>query len=66
MFGRKSAVKDPEPTEIGLEDEQVSNAQESLPVPWVFGERRIAVRWISRVYNQRAEEAPISRPGKKG
>ena len=54
-----------EPETTGLEADSVSNAQEAVPVPLLFGERKIAVRWISRVYRQFAKEAPQERPGKK-
>ena len=65
-FGRKAAVQDPEPETTATEEEQISTAEESIPLPWLCGERKIAIRWISRIYNQRASEAPIARPGKKG
>jgi hypothetical protein len=65
-FGAKKTVADPEPEKTGLEDDQISNATESVPVPVFWGQRKIALRWISRVYNQKALEAPASRPGKKG
>lgn len=65
-FVAKKTIADPETNPTAIEEEQLSNANESLPVPMVFGQRKVAVRWISRVYNQRAYEAPVSRPGKKG
>lgn len=65
-FGAKKSVQDPEPENTGVEDEQFSTANEAIPIPMVFGERLVAVHWLSRVYNQRAVEAPASRPGKKG
>ena len=65
MFGGNSNKPDVAPEETGIEDEQVSNSLESVPVPWFCGTRLIAVTWISPVYNQRAEEAPESLPAKK-
>jgi hypothetical protein len=53
-----------EPT--GIEDEQLSTAPEAVPVPLLWGERKVALKWISRVYNQVAKEAPQARSGKKG
>lgn len=53
------------PDRAGLEDDQVSNTQEAVPVPFLFGERKVALRWMSRVYNQRAKEAKLERPAKK-
>lgn len=55
----------PEPDTAGIEEEQVSSSQESVPVPFVAGTRKIAVKWISRVYNQKSKPAPAERPGKK-
>jgi len=55
----------PEPNPAGIEDEQVSSSQEAVPVPFVTGTRKIAVKWISRVYNQKSKPAPAERPGKK-
>ncbi len=63
MGGSYKPPPEPEPT--GIEDETVSNSQEAVPVPIFAGERKIAIRWISRVYNQFTREAPIERPGKK-
>jgi len=64
-WGRKRNADIAESTPTGAEDEQFSTAQESTPVPWLAGERKVALRWITRVYNQRAEAAPVARPGKK-
>lgn len=65
-FGKGSSTQpDTAQTDTGLQDEQVSNSQESVPVPVLYGESRIAVKWISRIYNQRAVEAPLATPGKK-
>lgn len=54
---------EPEPT--GIEEEQVSTSQEAVPLPVLMGERKVAVRWISRVYKQFSKPAPVERPGKK-
>ncbi len=56
-------ARDPEPT--GVEETEVARVTESVPVPWIVGTRKVAVTWISRVYNIRAKTAPQSRPGKK-
>ncbi len=47
-----------EKSDTTIEDETLSTSQESVPVPWLAGERKIAVNWITRVYNQRAQETP--------
>jgi len=65
-FGKGASAKpDTSQTDTGLQDEQVSNSQESVPVPVLYGEQRIAIKWISRIYNQRAVEAPVATPTKK-
>lgn len=61
----KQTLPDTTPTDTGLEDQALSNSQESVPVPILYGEYRVAVKWISRIYNQRAVEAPLARSGKK-
>lgn len=53
-FGNKNSTPDPEPEIAGIEDETLSNSQEALPVPVMTGTRKLAVRWISPIYNQRA------------
>jgi hypothetical protein len=65
-FGKKGAQPAPQPEPTSLEDESISSSEEAVPVPWLAGERKISLKWISRVYNQRAQEAPVQRPGKKG
>lgn len=64
-FGNTPQAPDPAPSTTGIEDDTVANAQEAVPVPMLFGERKTALKWISRVYNQRAQEAPLTKPGKK-
>ena len=65
-FGKGAGAQpDTQQTDTGLQDEQVSNSQESVAVPVLYGEQRIAVKWISRIYNQRAVEAPLTTPAKK-
>jgi hypothetical protein len=54
----------PAAEETAVEDDQFSTSQESVPVPLFAGERKIAVKWISPVYGQRAVEA-ADRPAKK-
>ncbi len=64
-FGSRNDVPAPAPEPTAMESESVSTAQEARPLPYIAGERKIAVRWISRVYNQYTREAPQQRPGKK-
>lgn len=61
--GNKQSTAIPEIA--GTDPEDTSTNQEAIPVPWLAGERKIALRWMCRVYNQFAKEAPQERPGKK-
>lgn len=45
--------------------DEVATNQEAAVLPWGVGETKVAVRWISPVYNQFTREAPAERPGKK-
>ena len=64
MKGGNQPATEPEPT--GIDNEEMSNSQEGTPVPFIAGERRLAIKWISRIYNSVAKEAPAQRPsGKK-
>ena len=64
-FGGKKHTPAPERKDVSFEEEQLSTSQEGIPVPVLIGTRKIAVRWISRVYNQKSKEAPGARPSKK-
>lgn len=37
----------PETSDTGLEEQTVSTTQEATPVPYLAGERKIAVRWLA-------------------
>ena len=64
-FGSRNYRADPAAEAVPVEDESLSSAREAVPVPYLAGTRKIALRWISPIYNQRAEEAPVERPAKK-
>lgn len=55
----------PKPITAGIEDNSVSTSEEALPVPLAVGEVKVAVKWVTRIYNQRAQVAPQTRAGKK-
>jgi hypothetical protein len=55
--------KAPEPS--GLDEEQLSNAQEALPVPFIAGTQKVSLKWITGIYNVFTRDAPAERPGKK-
>jgi len=63
MFG--SSQKTAEPEVAGTDEEDISTNQEALPVPYIAGERKVAVRWLSEVYNQYTVEVEVD-TGKKG
>jgi hypothetical protein len=44
-------VREPKLPSYGIEKYTVATAEEATPVPVLFGERLIPVRWISRAYN---------------
>lgn len=48
-----------------LDGEDMSTNQESTVLPWCCGEVKVAVHWISPIYDQFTKEAPTERPGKK-
>ena len=52
-------------TPEAVDDSDYATSQESKPVPWMAGTRKVAATWISPIYQQHAEPAPSERPGKK-
>lgn len=63
MFG--SSQKTAQPEVAGTTEEDISTNQEALPVPYIAGERKVAVRWMTDVYNQYTVEVQVD-TGKKG
>lgn len=63
MGGGPKPPKIPEQT--GLEQEQLSSAEEAVPLPYVAGTQKIAVKWITNTYGQFTKDAPQERPAKK-
>lgn len=53
------------PELAGVDENSQSSAQEGTPVPYVAGSYVVAAKWISPIYNQRAQEAPQEKRGKK-
>lgn len=49
----------------GIDDTNMASSQEAVPIPFTAGQFAGPLRWISPIYNQRAVEAPQTRPGKK-
>ena len=65
MKGETKNQPDPELNDANTVADEFSTNQEAVSSPWFCGERKLALRWISPVYNQFAQEAPQERPGKK-
>lgn len=64
MFGG-SKEQTNDPLIGGTEEEEISTTQESVPVPYLAGTRKVAARWLSNVYNQFTREIQVDL-GKKG
>jgi hypothetical protein len=58
-------IPDPDPNLGNVDSGQLSSNQQAVAVPWGCGEFKVALKWISPVYNQFTREAPAERPGKK-
>ena len=65
MKGEARNQPDPELNDANTEADEFSTNQEAVSISWFCGERKLALRWISPIYNQLAKEAPQERPGKK-
>jgi hypothetical protein len=65
MGGSQNRSQSQEKLPLGISDQQTSSQQQAVPVAYVCGTRKIAVTWLSPVYNLRAVEAPIQTGGKK-
>ena len=55
----------PKAQPFGVQDQQTSNVQQALPVAYIAGTRKIAVKWITPMYNLRTAPAPNTIPTKK-
>ena len=54
----------PQSKPFGIQDQMTANQQQALPVAYIAGTRKIAVKWLTPIYNLRSAAAP-SRTGKK-
>jgi hypothetical protein len=52
--------------QTALENESLGTAQNAVPVPLFAGTVKIAARFWSPLYGQRAQQAPSTATGKKG
>jgi len=64
MKGASNIKPDPEIELANTAPDDYATNQEATVLPWFTGEQKIAVRWISPVYDQRTK-AVANRPGKK-
>lgn len=64
MKGASNIKPDPELEIANNNPDDYSTNQEATVMPWFSGEQKIAVRWISPVYEQQTK-AVTDRPGKK-
>ena len=56
----------PQQQPFGVQDQMTAANQQALPVEYVAGTRKIALTWITQVYNLRAAPAPgNTKPSKK-
>lgn len=51
-------TQQPKAQPFGIQDQMTSNQQMALPVAYVAGTRKIAVKWITPIYNLRSAPAP--------
>lgn len=60
-----SKGKEPARYEFPLEEEEIATHQEAVPVPYLAGTRRVALRWITPASSMVTQIAPDEKPGKK-
>jgi hypothetical protein len=64
-FGTKQSAAADTTKLSGLDPDQEPTAQEAIVASYWAGTRKVPAQWLSPVYNERAVEAPQTRPGKK-
>ncbi len=67
MAMSSSTPTPPKAQPFGSQDQMTSNQSQALPVAYVAGTRKIAAKWMTPMYNLRAQPAPTNTPptGKK-
>jgi len=63
MMGNSSSS--PTAKAFGIQDQMTANQQQALPVAYVAGTRKLAVKWLTPIYNLRSAPAPNQMQGKK-
>lgn len=56
MKGGEPKTQQPEQDPANLSEQELSSNQEATAVPWLCGERKVAVRWVCPVLNMFAKE----------
>lgn len=64
-FGGSASTGSDQPTLSGMDPNSEPTNQEAIIALYWVGTRKVGVQWLSPVYNQKAVEAPSTRPGKK-
>lgn len=59
------SVQSPVTDEMPIEDEELATHQEAIPLPFLAGTRKIAVRWIGPAANMVTQQSTDPQVGKK-
>lgn len=51
--------------EVPIGEEELATHQEAVPVPYLAGTRRVALRWITAATDRVTQQAPDDTPAKK-
>lgn len=60
MKGGQPQQKQPEPDPTNLSAQEIVSAQEVTVVPYFHGEQKLALHWISGIYNQFTKNIPTA------
>jgi hypothetical protein len=61
----KTRQPDLETATLPVEEEEVATHQEAVPLPYVAGTRKVAVRWLGPATALITRQAPKEKTGKK-
>jgi hypothetical protein len=64
MMGGNSN-ESPKAQPFGIQDQMTSNQQQAVPVALIAGTRKIAIKWLTPIYNIRSAPAPSRTTSKK-
>lgn len=60
-----STPQAPKNQPFGVQDQMTSNNQQAVPVAYIAGTTKVAVKWFTPIYNLRSAPAPNTIPTKK-